>query len=100
MKSDLDGLVKMSNQFPVLIHTTLCTQQADNVFGPIVNDCRHNLDFTLLFEQCIFSILPASFFLLIAPVKIYGLWKKDVKIVPDLLMTAKLVMSRLAYTYI
>ncbi|RFU32078.1 hypothetical protein B7463_g4239, partial [Scytalidium lignicola] len=39
----------------------------DNSFGPVIDGCRANFDFTLLFEQSIFSIGPAALLLLFAP---------------------------------
>lgn len=42
-----------------------CSWKSDNVLGPIVSSCRGGFDFTLLFEQAIFSTIP-SVLLLIA----------------------------------
>lgn len=42
-----------------------CSWKSDNVLGPIVSSCRGGFDFTLLFEQAIFSTIP-SILLLIA----------------------------------
>ncbi|KAK2001812.1 multidrug resistance-like protein [Colletotrichum falcatum] len=46
-----------------------CSPSADDAFGPIVQNCRDGLDFTLTFEQCLFTILPASLLLLVAPLR-------------------------------
>ncbi|ATZ58539.1 hypothetical protein BCIN_16g02970 [Botrytis cinerea B05.10] len=46
----------------------------DDAFGPIVHGCREDFDFTLLFEQSFFSILPSIIFILISSRKIYSLW--------------------------
>ncbi|OHE95683.1 hypothetical protein CORC01_08967 [Colletotrichum orchidophilum] len=52
-----------------------CSLTADDAFGPIVQHCRDGFDFTLTFEQCLFTILPASFLILIAPLRLYHLGK-------------------------
>ncbi|KAF1809448.1 P-loop containing nucleoside triphosphate hydrolase protein [Eremomyces bilateralis CBS 781.70] len=42
----------------------------DSTFGPTVGDhCRGSFDFTLLFEDSIFALLPQCFFLLLAPIR-------------------------------
>ena len=40
---------------------TKCTW--DNTFGPVVQGCRSDFDFTMTFERIIFSITPACAFL-------------------------------------
>ena len=40
--------------------------QNDFTFGPAVIGCRGNFDFTLLFEQIVFSIVPAGLFILLS----------------------------------
>ncbi|OHX00813.1 ABC multidrug transporter [Colletotrichum incanum] len=52
-----------------------CSPTADDAFGPIVQNCREGFDFTLTFEQCLFTILPASLLLLIAPLRLRRLGK-------------------------
>ncbi|KXH60239.1 hypothetical protein CSAL01_11379 [Colletotrichum salicis] len=52
-----------------------CSRTADDAFGPIVQHCRDGFDFTLTFEQCLFTILPASLLILIAPVRFRYLGK-------------------------
>ncbi|GKT45639.1 ABC transporter atnG [Colletotrichum spaethianum] len=52
-----------------------CSPTADDAFGPIVQNCREGFDFTLTFEQCLFTILPASLLLLIAPLRLRHLGK-------------------------
>ncbi|PYH35599.1 P-loop containing nucleoside triphosphate hydrolase protein [Aspergillus neoniger CBS 115656] len=42
---------------------TLCSPAADRTFGPSIHGCRY-LDFTLLFEQVVFSIIPSACFIL------------------------------------
>jgi ATP-binding cassette, subfamily C (CFTR/MRP), member 1 len=52
---------------------------SDNQFGPAVSGCRRPLDFTLLFEETILSILPACILLLLAPVRLWHLFKASTK---------------------
>ncbi|KAI8158372.1 ABC transporter atnG [Colletotrichum sp. SAR 10_86] len=55
--------------------STMCSPAADDSFGPIIQDCRDGFDFTLTFEQCLFTILPASLLLLVAPLRLFQLGK-------------------------
>ncbi|KAJ0305181.1 hypothetical protein COL5a_010218 [Colletotrichum fioriniae] len=52
-----------------------CSLTADDAFGPIIQHCRDGFDFTLTFEQCLFTILPASLLILIAPLRFRYLGK-------------------------
>jgi len=47
----------------------------------------------VLFEESILSILPAAFFLLLAPVRVVGLLRKSIKVRAGVLHRAKLVSS-------
>lgn len=54
--------------------SSICT---DDSFGPIIQGgCREDFDFTLLFEQSFFSILPSTLFILISSQKIYSLHRQ------------------------
>ncbi|KAF4845765.1 ABC transporter atnG [Colletotrichum siamense] len=55
--------------------STMCSPAADDSFGPIIQDCRDGFDFTLTFELCLFTILPASLLLLVAPLRLFQLGK-------------------------
>lgn len=68
-----------------------CNISADNTFGPIVLDCRREFDFTLLFEQAIFSIGPSALVLAILHFHIAKLLKQCRKTEPNVLRYAKLV---------
>ncbi|OAQ99177.1 hypothetical protein LLEC1_01741 [Akanthomyces lecanii] len=47
----------------------------DDAFGPLALGCRNGrLDFTLFFEQAMFTIAPSALFILAAIVSIYQLW--------------------------
>lgn len=62
-----------------------CTLVADGQFGPIVDGCREDFDFTLMFEQYIFTLLPASILLAITPFRLRQLY-----ILPKAVKGAKL----------
>ncbi|KAK9776692.1 putative P-loop containing nucleoside triphosphate hydrolase protein [Seiridium cardinale] len=47
-----------------------CSPAADDQFGPAIYGCRDDFDFTLTFEQCFFSIVPAAALLIVAPFRI------------------------------
>ena len=50
-----------------------CLRNADNAFGPVVDQLCRTFDFTLSFEQTILSIIPDALFILSAPVCFYRL---------------------------
>ncbi len=47
-----------------------CLPTADAAFGPVVQSCRDDFDFTVAFEQYFFTILPAALLLLAAPFRL------------------------------
>lgn len=50
----------------------MCDIAAENVFGPAVDvDCRNGFDFTLLFEESFFTILPCVLLLFCLPLQLY-----------------------------
>lgn len=67
----------------------------DNTFGPWAGpDVRGGFDFTLLFEESILSLLPIIIVLLVAPFRIFYLFKKENK-----LSTSKLLFTKLVCYY-
>ncbi|PWY72973.1 multidrug resistance-associated protein [Aspergillus heteromorphus CBS 117.55] len=71
-----------------------CSLDADNVFGPVVvHACRDGFDFTLLFEQSIFGLIPAVAFLLASPLRVRQLAKKDVRTERNAMRMAKLILA-------
>ncbi|KGO40807.1 ABC transporter, transmembrane domain, type 1 [Penicillium expansum] len=73
-----------------------CSLQADNSFGPVIaHGCRDGFDFTLLFEQAIFGLIPAVAFLLVCPLRLQILVKKDVRTRPHIMRLAKLIIALL-----
>ncbi|KAI1853220.1 hypothetical protein JX266_001926 [Neoarthrinium moseri] len=53
----------------------LCLATADDAFGPVVEGCRDDFDFTLTFEQSFFTLIPASLLLLVTPFRVWKLRK-------------------------
>ncbi|GKZ81373.1 hypothetical protein AnigIFM56816_005888 [Aspergillus niger] len=69
-----------------------CPSNSDNVFGPRVNpECRP-FDFTLLFEDGFFGLLPAALFLVLAPQRLYILHSSPVKLDSFRLTLVKLAL--------
>jgi ATP-binding cassette, subfamily C (CFTR/MRP), member 1 len=62
---------------------------ADAAFGPVVEGCR--FDFTFTFEQYFFSIIPSVIFLLLAPIRVNILRKRQTRVGGTYLRAAKLV---------
>lgn len=52
-----------------------CWPTADESFGPVVQDCRGDFDFTIAFEQYLFSILPACLLIIAGPLRLRYLTK-------------------------
>jgi ATP-binding cassette subfamily C (CFTR/MRP) protein 1 len=71
--------------------STLCEIAFDDTFGPGVQGCRDNFDFTLLFEQSVMSIGPSILFLLFFSIRIWQLYRQDAKVLSSLLSWMKLV---------
>ncbi|KAK4222045.1 ABC transporter [Podospora fimiseda] len=61
----------------------------DGAFGPAINGCRDDFDFTFAFEQYFFSLVPSGLFLLAAPIRIALLRKAPSKVDGSFLRTAK-----------
>lgn len=75
--------------------TPLCAPTADAAFGPVVDAaCRDGFDFTLVFEQSIFVLLPAAMLVLMAPLRLLQLRKSPIKVADQASRMIKLV-SRL-----
>jgi hypothetical protein len=70
--------------------TSLCD---DSVIGPSVHGCRSDFDFTLAFEQYLFSIVPSTMLLLAAPVRLAFLRRFRGKVAGNSFKYSKLVSS-------
>ncbi|KAM0298499.1 hypothetical protein ACHAPM_008569 [Fusarium culmorum] len=78
------------------MNSTNCAASVDASFGPFVPpECRHGFDFTLVFEQSILVLLPASLLLIIAPFRIFRLRNAPVKVAGDRLRSVKLALIAL-----
>ncbi|KAE9375968.1 ABC transporter-like protein [Stipitochalara longipes BDJ] len=75
-----------------------CASSNDDQFGPQVQGCRGDADFTLLFEQSILSIAPATLFLCLFISRIAWLWREDRKTKGHYLRYTKLVVSVLLFS--
>ena len=63
----------------------------DHQFGPTLQGCHVDFDFTLLFEQSILLIPPSVILLLLAPIRLRRLLRSSTKTVPHPVRTAKTV---------
>ena len=68
-----------------------CPISADAVFGPAVEGCRDNFDFTFAFEDYFFSIAPSAILLLLTPLRLRHLFPKRRRVRGDAFKYAKLV---------
>ncbi|OKL58596.1 hypothetical protein UA08_06381 [Talaromyces atroroseus] len=59
---------------------SLCPPGSDNTFGPRVNSSCRAFDFTLLFEDAFFSVLPTSLFLIVVLPRLQFLRSAPVKL--------------------
>lgn len=66
---------------------------SDDSFGPTVKleSCRNGFDFTLLFEESIFTILPAAVLLCAVPCRIFSIHRRPNAVKGSLLRILKLV---------
>ncbi|KAH8195785.1 hypothetical protein TruAng_010059 [Truncatella angustata] len=72
---------------------SVCSPNGDDRFGPAVQGCRQNFDFTFVFEQYIFTIIPVIILLIAAPLRIRYLYKLPKVIRGNSVKYAKLVSS-------
>ncbi|KAF4533888.1 ABC transporter [Lasiodiplodia theobromae] len=69
---------------------------SDGSFGPGVGACRGGFDFTLTFEESVLGLLPQTILLLLAPVRLLTLRRRQVRIAKNThLGFLKLVVSTL-----
>jgi hypothetical protein len=70
-----------------------CHPANDDLFGPFIQGCRSNFDFTLLFEQSILSIPPAALLLVLAPPRLVRLIQSRRKTGPTPIRSIKSVSA-------
>ena len=68
-----------------------CRSSAEDAFGPSVEGCFDDFDFTLLFEESILTIVPLAIFLVILPFRLVYLCKRKKVARGGLLHISKLV---------
>lgn len=68
-----------------------CPANSEDHFGPRVDIRCRIFDFTLLFEESFFVILPTSLFLLLFLVRLKALYRESVKVTGYRLAVYKLV---------
>ena len=78
--------------------TLIQTGKNDESFGPAVQGVRDDFDFTLLFEQVVLSIVPASIFLLFALFRVLSLIRKPRIIQGLCFQIAKLVSCDVSFS--
>ncbi|KAJ5139829.1 P-loop containing nucleoside triphosphate hydrolase protein [Penicillium atrosanguineum] len=67
-----------------------CSVADEDLFGPVVNaSCHNGFDFTLLFEELILTLIPASLFFLAASARIWILRRASEKVNRSWLYAAK-----------
>jgi len=63
----------------------------DEKFGPVVQGCRDDFDFTIKFEKIFFSLIPASLFIAAALCRVVYLLRRPVIVGGRVLQVAKVV---------
>lgn len=63
----------------------------DDAFGPAVEGCRGNFDFTVAFEEVILSILPSACFAILAALRLVSLSRQSHTTANILLRNVKVV---------
>ncbi|KAJ5307053.1 hypothetical protein N7508_006068 [Penicillium antarcticum] len=76
-----------------------CSAGSDNVLGPRVSVLCRPFDFTLLFEDVLFTLLPASLFLLVVAVRLCVLVRAPMKVTSHRLATWKLTVLGLVLLF-
>ncbi|KAJ5765966.1 uncharacterized protein N7511_003582 [Penicillium nucicola] len=69
-----------------------CPTGSDDILGPRVSVLCRPFDFTLLFEDAFFKVLPASLFLLVTATRLCVLVRAPVKVTSHRLATCKLIV--------
>lgn len=77
---------------------SLCPKHADNKFGPRVHVSCRSFDFTLLFEDTFFILLPAAVLLVLLPLRLYTLRKARVQVHSYRLALCKQVCRNRSYS--
>jgi ATP-binding cassette, subfamily C (CFTR/MRP), member 1 len=69
---------------------------SDSKFGPAVaHECR-SFDFTLYFEQIFLSLAPSLFLILLSPIRVATVFRRDIKTLSTPFHASKLVRSHIS----
>ncbi|CZR69716.1 related to multidrug resistance protein [Phialocephala subalpina] len=83
----------MNASIEVLFPRRSCLAGSDNSFGPAVaHECRQ-FDFTLCFEQIFLSLVPSLLFILLSPIRLATVFRRNIKIVSSPLHGSKIAVS-------
>ncbi|PCG93312.1 ABC transporter, integral membrane type 1 [Penicillium occitanis (nom. inval.)] len=74
--------------------TSLCPLGSDDTFGPRVNPNCRAFDFTILFQDAFFSVLPTSLFLIVVLPRLQFLRRASVKLMSYSLVVWKLYIPK------
>lgn len=72
---------------------SLSCSQIDDTFRLHALYCRGGFDFTLLFEETILTVLPLALLLIVAPFRIWYLFKKETKVIHSSILSIKIVSA-------
>jgi ATP-binding cassette subfamily C (CFTR/MRP) protein 1 len=73
--------------------STQCVLADDDTFGPQVHNCRDGFDFTLLFEQVIFTIVPVAMLLMASPFRILHLIRRPIVLAGRRIVESQILKS-------
>lgn len=73
----------------------MCSISEENQFGPVVNNCAHEFDFTLLFEEVYLSILLSALFIPAIVASFFHSRQKTAKLKTGWIALAKLIAHML-----
>lgn len=81
----------------ILASSQACLPGSDSKFGPAVaHECRQ-FDFTLYFEQIFLSLVPSLFLILLFPIRVVAIFRRDVKTLSTPFHGAKIVSLPCVY---
>jgi hypothetical protein len=69
----------------------MCSITDEDQFGPVVNNCAHDFDFTLLFEEVFFSISLSAIFIVVIAVSFFYSRQQKVKLRTGWIVIGKLI---------
>lgn len=73
-----------------------CSFTEESTFGPVVLECRRDFDFTLLFEEIFFVLLPSCLFLIVTATRFFVICNEPFQVRRSALYTLKLVSQNLS----